>query len=183
MYRTDRRLRALDFCGGAVRCARADVPIRCRFRPPGPAPATPPPIPAAAGLDRRGPCPHLASIASSALTATAAREALCGSTPTPSLRSGCRCLARQAQASHTNEVHDRSWSGAQADGAAIPCAERSRNLHRTRDGWARADEFRCAEASVKVRASPAREAAPLIRSVFSRRIGGRKDRKMTDTND
>ena len=39
-------------------------------------------------------------------------------------------------------------------------------------GWARADEFRCAEASVKVRASPAREAAPPIRSVSSRRTGG-----------
>ena len=72
------------------------------------------------GLDRRGPCPHLAGIASSALTATAAREALCGSTPTPPPRSGCR--ARQAQASHTSKVHDRSRSGAQADGAAIPCA-------------------------------------------------------------
>jgi hypothetical protein len=69
-------------------------------------------------------------------------------------------------------------------GRPFPAPERSRNLHRTRDGWARADEFRYAEASAKVRATPAREAAPLIRSAFSRRIGGgRKERKMTDTND
>jgi hypothetical protein len=156
----------------AVRCgAGAQISNSVRFDRPGPLRPRrllqqPP------GLDRRGPRPHLASIALSALTATAAREALCGSTPTPPLRSGCRCRARQAQASHTDKVHDRSWSGAQADGRPFPAPERSRNLHRTRDGWARADEFRCAEASAEVRATQAREAAPLIRSVFSRRIGG-----------
>jgi hypothetical protein len=61
-------------------------------------------------------------------------------------------------------------------GRLFPPPERSRNLHRTRDGWARADEFRCPEASTKVRATPAREAAPLIRSVFSRKIGGGRKR-------
>jgi len=69
-------------------------------------------------------------------------------------------------------VHDRSWSGAQADGAGIPSAGKVPKPAPDAGGWARADEFRCAEASVTVRATPAREAAPLIRSVLSRRIGG-----------
>jgi hypothetical protein len=108
----ERSISAAGRCGARVQM----FPFGAAFDRPGPLRPRRRLFQQPPGLDRRGPCPHLASIASSALTATAAREALYGSTPTPPLRSGCRCRARQAQASHTNEVHDRSWSGAQADG-------------------------------------------------------------------
>jgi hypothetical protein len=76
------RIRAPGIYGVAVRCPRADVPIRCRFQSPRPPPATPPPIPATVwpgspgGRARTWP-----GTASSALTAAGVCEALCGSTP------------------------------------------------------------------------------------------------------
>jgi hypothetical protein len=167
------RLRALDIYGAAVRCPRRcshSVPLSTARAPLGPRRRVfqqPP------GLDRRGPRPHLASIAKCAdghrrtrglmrvhadrhrrydLDAGARRGKLRPVTPT-------KCMIDPGVARKPT-------------GRAFRPPERSRNLHRTRGGWARAGEFRCAEASVTVRATPAREAAPLIRSVLSRRIGG-----------
>ncbi len=111
---TDRRFRAPGIYGAAVRCPRADVPIRCRFQPPRPVPATPIITPAT----------------------------ICMQLPSEAI----------SDQSH-QQMHDRaygSWSGMQGNGVAFPPLQRCRDLHQTRDGWARTDEFRCAEASGKV---------------------------------